>query len=154
MCSICDTGRPGELIVSLDCGGGVGSAFGGIAGDPSIKAVLIWPGENGGVGASGRLDETSGRGVDPLDPVPGPPCTGVLCWESADLGVSTWCDLALLGVDLVIVGLRVSMFCGRTISEGVIDSAHGLLEGSSVAALFLVLLSVLLSRRLFSPLTA
>jgi len=79
MCSICDTGRPGELIVSLDCGGGVGNAFGGIAGEPSIKAAFIWPGENGGVGASGRLEEIGGRGVEPLEPVPGPPWTGVLC---------------------------------------------------------------------------
>ena len=58
-----------------------------------MNAALIWPGENGGVGASGRLDECGGRGVDPLDPVPGPAlrtiCTGVLCEEaSADLGVS------------------------------------------------------------------
>lgn len=54
----------------------------------------------------------------------------------------------------MIVGLRVSKVCGRTISEGVMASAHGLFEGSSVAALLLVLLSVLLSRRVFSPLTA
>jgi hypothetical protein len=58
-----------------------------------MKAALIWPGENGGVGASGRLDEFEGRGVDPLDPVPGPAlgpnCTGVLCEDiSADFGVS------------------------------------------------------------------
>ncbi len=78
MCKIWDTGRLGELSVSLDCGGGVGNAFGGIAGDPSIKAALSWPGENGGVGASIRLEETGGRGVDPLDPVPGPVC-GPVC---------------------------------------------------------------------------
>lgn len=39
-------------------------------------------------------------------------------------------------------------------SDGVIASAQGLLEGSSVTALRRVLLSVLLSRRVFSPLTA
>ena len=54
-----------------------------------MKAALIWLGENGGVGASGRLDEFGGRGVDPLDPVLGPNCTGVLCEDiSADFGVS------------------------------------------------------------------
>ena len=34
-----------------------------------MKAALIWLGEKGGVGASGRLDGTGGRGVDPLEPV-------------------------------------------------------------------------------------
>ena len=72
ICNICEIGRPGELIFILDCGGGVGNALGGIAGEPSINAALIWPGEKGGVGASGRLEERGGRGVDPLDPVPGP----------------------------------------------------------------------------------
>ena len=37
-----------------------------------MKAALICWGENGGVGASGRLDEPGGRGVDPLDPGPCP----------------------------------------------------------------------------------
>jgi hypothetical protein len=34
-------GRPGEPISNLDCGGGVSKAFGGMAGDLSIKAALI-----------------------------------------------------------------------------------------------------------------
>ena len=51
----------------------MGNAFGGMAGEPSMKEVLICPGENGGVGASGRFDEVGGRGVDPLDPRPVPP---------------------------------------------------------------------------------
>jgi hypothetical protein len=65
-------------------------------------------------------------------------------------------DLALLGVDFVIVGRRPSVVEGTTISEGVIASAQGLFDGSSRAtALLLVLLSVLLSRMLFgSPRTA
>jgi hypothetical protein len=66
-----------------------------------------------------------------------------------------WLDLALLGVDLVIVGRRASTVEGTTISEGVMASAQGLLDGSSGAALLRVLLSVLLSRILFgSPRTA
>jgi hypothetical protein len=76
----------------------------------------------------------------------------VCCDVSADFGVSTWWDLALLGVDLVIVGRLVSPVEGTTISAGVIDSAQGLFEASSAARL--VLLSVRLSRILFgSPLT-
>jgi len=65
-------------------------------------------------------------------------------------------NLALLGVDRVIVGRRPSTVGGTTISDGVIASAQGLFDGSSGAtALFLVLLSVLLSRILFgSPRTA
>ena len=55
-----------------------------------------------------------------------------------------------------MVGLRVSPVpLGTMISEGVMASAHGLLEDSSTAILFPVLLSLLLSRMLFgSPLTA
>ena len=75
------------------------------------------------------------------------------CDASAEFGVSTWWDLALLGVDLVIVGRLVSPAEGTTISAGVIDSAQGLFEASSAVAR-LVLLSVRLSRILFgSPLT-
>lgn len=72
---------------------------------------------------------------------------------SADLGASPGNDLPLLGVDFVIVGLLASPpLAGTTISEGVIASAQGLFEVSSW--IFLVLLSVLLSRILFgSPLT-
>ena len=105
MCKGSGTGHPGEPTANLDCGGGVGNAFGGIAGEASIKAAWIWLGEKGGVGASGLLDEPGGLGVDPRDNVPGPNCTGVLCDDaSVDLGVSVLFDLALLGVDLVIVG--------------------------------------------------
>lgn len=134
--------------------------MGGIAGEPSEYGLVSRPGENGGVGASGRLEESGGRGVEPLDPVPGP---GVVCMDnSADCGVSPLPDgnLALLGVDFVIVGLRVSVVDGTAISIGVIASTQGLFEFSSalvvagVLALFLALLSFLLSRILFgSPLT-
>lgn len=34
-------GGPGEPLANLDWGGGVGNAFGGIAGELSLKAVLI-----------------------------------------------------------------------------------------------------------------
>lgn len=61
----------------------MGSAFGGMAGEPSTYVFLVGrPGEKGGVGAGGR-------GVDPLDPGPGVPCTGVLLFDiSPDRGVS------------------------------------------------------------------
>jgi hypothetical protein len=120
-----------------------------------MKAAEIWLGEKGGVGASGLLDEPGGRGVDPLDDVPGPNCTGVLCDDtSVDLGVSVLFDLALLGVDLVIVGRRVSPVL-TMMSEGVIASAQGLFEVSSATTVFLALLSLRLSFILFgSPLTA
>jgi len=52
--------------------GGVGKAFGGMAGEPSILGGLDGLGENGGVGAIGR-------GVEPLDPVPG------VAWVCYDL---------------------------------------------------------------------
>jgi hypothetical protein len=84
-------------------------------------------------------------------------CTVVLL----ELGVSkVFWDLALLGVDFVIVGLLPSTVTGGTvISEGVIASAHGLLDDSGIELLdvtdFPVLLSLLRSRILFgSPLTA
>jgi hypothetical protein len=72
------------------------------------------------------------------------------------LGVSILYDLALLGVDLVIVGRRPRIVRGGTVvSAGVIDSAQGLFEGSSTAILFPLLLSLLLSLILFgSPLIA
>jgi len=81
-------GWPGEPRASLDCGGGVAN---GIIGEFSINASLIWPGENEDVGASGRVDDPGGRGVDPLEPVAGPVpnCMGVLCEDiSAVPGVS------------------------------------------------------------------
>lgn len=62
------------------------------------------------MGVSGQLEETSGRGVDPLDPESpyDDPFNGVFrCDNSEDLGVSILLP-ALLGVDFVIVGLRVS----------------------------------------------
>ena len=65
-------------------------------------------------------------------------------------------DLALLGVDFVIVGRRLRTLEGTTISDGVMASAQGLFDGSSRAiAPLLVWLSDLLSRILFgSPRTA
>jgi len=124
---------------------------------------LIRPGENGGVGASGRLEEPGGRGVEPLDPVPPVPRPGVVCMDnSADFGASALPggNLALLGVDLFTVGFRLSTVDGTVISAGVIASTQGLFEFSSalvvagILVLFLALLSFLLSRILFgSPLT-
>ena len=102
MCRICDTGRAGEPRACLDCGGGVGNAFGGIEEEASLKAVLSCPGEKGGVGASSRLEDPSGRGVvDPRDIAP--PGTGVLCIDALGVGVSTCSDRALLGVDFETV---------------------------------------------------
>lgn len=124
---------------------------------------MIRPGENGGVGASGRLEEASGRGVEPLEPVPPVLGPGVVCMDrSADLGASALPggNLALLGVDLLTVDFRPSTVEGTVISAGVMASTQGLLELSSalvvawVLVLFLALLSFLLSRILFgSPLT-
>lgn len=57
---------PGDSA-TLDCGGGVGSAFGGS--EASIAAE-DGRGEKGGVEASVRLAEARGRGVDPLDAIP------------------------------------------------------------------------------------
>ena len=93
--------------------------------------------------------------MDPLEVVPRSPGIGVLCWEASDdFGVTVWLDLALLGVDLVMVGLRESPPRWTLISEGTMASAQGLLEGASVTVLFPALLSLLLSRILFgSPLT-
>lgn len=55
----------------------------------------------------------------------------------------------------MIVGRRVNTFVGTTMSDGVIDSAQGLLDGSSGATLLPVLLSLRLSLILFdSPLKA
>lgn len=139
--------------------------MGGIAGEPSEFVWVSRPGENGGVGASGRVEETSGRGVEPLDPVPAVLGPGVVCMDnSADFGVTPLPlpggNLALLGVDLLIVGFRLSTVDGTVISAGVIASTQGLFEFSSalvvagVLVLFLALLSFLLSRILFgSPLT-
>lgn len=74
---------------------------------------------------------------------------------SADLDVSASCERPLLGVDLVIVGRRASELEGRVMSTGVMASAQGLLEVSSSATAFPLLLSLLLSRIVFgSPLTA
>lgn len=69
ICRMCEIGRGEPPRVSRDCGGGVGKAFGGMDGEPSINAALIWFGEKGGVGASRRPDITGGRGVDPRDTV-------------------------------------------------------------------------------------
>jgi hypothetical protein len=78
--------------------------------------------------------------------------------DLAEFGVSAafWKDLPLLGVDLVIVGRRPRTVTGGTIiSEGVMASAQGLFDGSSIATCLPVLLSLRLSRMLFgSPLTA
>ena len=58
-------------------------------------------------------------------------------------------------MDLDIIDLLPSTVSGTTISEGVIASAHGLLDSSSTAIAFPFLLSLLLSRILFgSPRTA
>jgi len=82
ICNDWGTGRAGEPRSAFDCGGGVGKALGGMAGELSINADLVGPGENGGVGAGGR-------GVEPLDPGPGGPWIGVLLFDmSPDLGVS------------------------------------------------------------------
>ena len=57
-------GRAGDPNANF-CGGGVGSALGGIMGEPSTKEDLLdGPGEKGGVGAGGL-------GVDPLERTPG-----------------------------------------------------------------------------------
>lgn len=48
--------------MALGCGGGVGSDFGGTAGDLSTVLDLMLSGEKGGVGATGR-------GVEPLESV-------------------------------------------------------------------------------------
>lgn len=95
-------------------------------------------GENGGVGAGKR-------GV----------AVGVLWLDiSADFGVSTFSDLALLGADVGTAGLRPRIVRGGAVSDGVIASTQGLLELSS-AIRFPLLLSLLLSRMLFvSPFTA
>lgn len=82
VCSICDMGR-GELSARRrEIGGGVGRDLGGMFG------LCPWyefrdgycAGENGGVGASVRVAEFSGLGVEPRD-------SG--CWISAKRGV-TW----------------------------------------------------------------
>ena len=148
MCRMCDTGRAGDPRASLDCGGGVGNAFGGIDEAASPSAALSCPGEKGGVGASGRLAGMYGRGVvEPRDIVPPVLGTGVLCIDALGVGLSTCTDLALLGVDFEIVGRRVSPFAlGKTMSDGTMDSAQGLLDLSST--LFLVLLSARRSRML------
>lgn len=81
----------------------------------------------------------------------------VLLFDLAEFGVSWfWVNRALLGVDLLIVGLRPStVIGGTTISEGVMASCQGLLEVSSRAICFPVLLALLLSRILIgSPRTA
>jgi hypothetical protein len=52
---------------TLDCGGGVGNAFGGS--EASIAAE-DGRGEKGGVDASVRVAEARGRGVDPLEAIP------------------------------------------------------------------------------------
>jgi hypothetical protein len=114
-------------------------------------------GEKGGVGASMRLEEEGGRGVEPLDSVAKEFSVGVLCPVLAELGVSTpWCECVLLGVDLVMVGLLPSTVIGGTvISDGVMTSCHELLDGSSTVGFLPVLLSLLLSRMLLgSPRTA
>lgn len=120
-----------------------------------MKAALIWFGENGGVGALSLLDDPGGRGVDPLDEVPCATNTGVECEDiSADLGVSAWLDLALRGVDFVMVGRRVGPVL-TMISEGATAAAQGLLDGPSGTAFCLALLSLRRSLMLFgSPLTA
>lgn len=102
------------------------------------------------MGVSIRLAEANGRGVDPLDPVPGVPK-----YVSADPGVSPPAEnLELRGVDFLMVGLRPRIVDGTAISDGVIASTHGLLEFSSAEVVLLALLSFLLSRILFdSPLT-
>jgi hypothetical protein len=51
MASACGAGRV-ELVLRRDCGGGVGSDFGGIRGDPFVDDVWCGSGEKGGVGAS------------------------------------------------------------------------------------------------------
>lgn len=82
-----------------------------------------------------------------------------MCWDVDDspvLGVSLWLNRPLLGVDLVIVGFRLSTVEGTTMSEGVMASAQGLLDISSLEEGCLrVLLSVLLWRMVLgSPFTA
>jgi len=57
-----------DPMATREFGGGVGKAFGGMDGEPSAQ---------GGVAVPERRAESCGRGVDPLDPVPGP-CIGVL----------------------------------------------------------------------------
>jgi hypothetical protein len=65
-------------MATREFGGGVGKAFGGMDGEPSAHGALGGPpGEKGGVAVPERRAESCGRGVDPLDPVPGP-CIGVL----------------------------------------------------------------------------
>jgi hypothetical protein len=95
--------------------------------------------------------EFSGRGVDPLEPVPGV----FRCVSSAEFGVSPpLANLELLGVVLLTVCLRPRMVLGTAISEGVMASTQGLFEFSSDEVIFLALLSLLLSRILLeSPLT-
>lgn len=75
---------------------------------------------------------------------------------SPDCGVSMLYDLELLGVDLVSVGRRPRIVRGGTmLSDGVIDSAQGLFEGSSSTILFPLLLSLRLSLMLLgSPFIA
>lgn len=83
ICNEWGIGRADESRTALDCGGGVGNAFGGMAGEPSVSAGFVGKlGENGGVGAGGR-------GVEPLEPGLDGPCTGVLRFDiSPDRGVS------------------------------------------------------------------
>ena len=124
-------------------------------------------GEKGGVGASSRLAEASGRGVEPLDGTP-PPNPGVLCADaiiSPVRGVvSDKFERALRGVRVAICG-RCCCCCWLTMVSGVMWSvgamafAQGLLEGSSTTATATatarVRLSLLLSRMLLgSPRTA
>src|SRR5437016_6125590 len=99
-----------------------------------------------------RLEEEDGRGVDPLDSVASEFSVGVLCPAVlTELGVSApWIERALLGVDLVMVGLLPSTVIGGTVmSEGVMTSCQEVPDGSSAAGfLAAVLLSLLLSRML------
>lgn len=107
------------------------------------------------MGASGRLADARGRGVEPLDPVPDP-VPGVFKYVvSADCGVSAPAEnLELLGVVLFTVCLRPKTVFGTEISDGVIASTQGLFEISSADDAFLALLSLRLSRILLdSPLT-
>jgi hypothetical protein len=98
---------PGDSDI-LDCGGGVGSAFGGR--EPSANVTTGCFGEKGGVGSSGRFAEARGRGVDPLDTDTRP---GVLCADSSPVrGVSEWLDLALLGAFIAAAGRWLRIVSG------------------------------------------
>jgi hypothetical protein len=125
-------------------------------------------GENGGVGASGRLAEAKGRGVEPRDGIPPLERPGVLCAEEAIAiaispvrGVSERLERPLRGVRDDSGGLRCddcdcdcwspTMVKGGMLCPS-IALAHGLFEGSSTVR---VRLSLLLSRMLLgSPRTA